>query len=304
MNYIQAIKQQLKRKSQFQQYYNSAFKKIQKDILIYVEQYIDLLDTANGKILDTNDLNSINELEEKILKKIDVLIKQISFDRRLNEFNANTLQVTKDINGINKLPENISNIRLFIEQQTRYSLQRAGIMQGVTKPLNMLLQNIILEGTSKAEAKELLNKWNKGEGEALFGSRGQKKIQNFEQYFNQIANDSVSQFNGNIQNTIRKEFNLNGFIYVGGEVEKTRPFCHYLVSKFNGAKIPYDAMESIIHEYLKDETLNKGMIEGTTVENICVYKGGYNCLHECYSVLMSEEEIKEFYKKYNINIKK
>lgn len=301
---MQIIKKQLKSKSQFQKYYNEEFNYIQKEVYNYVIKYIDTLDTLEGKILIENDLNTINELENKILDDIDKLFKEISFERRFNDINTAYLQDIKDINGIEKLPKKFNKIQKYIEEETRLSMSRAGIMRGVTKPLNLLLQNIILEGISKSEAKALLIKWNKGEGEALFGARGQRKIQNLSQYYSQIANDSVSQFNGNIQNTLRKEFDLNGFIYVGGEVEKTRPFCHYLVSKFNGAKIPYDAMGTIIHEYLKDESLNKGMIEGTTVENICVYKGGYNCLHECYSVLMSEEEIKDFYKKYNINIKK
>lgn len=302
---MQIIKKQLKSKSQFQKYYNEEFNYIQKEVYNDVIKYIDTLDTLEGKILIENDLYTINELENKILDDVDKLFKEIAFDRRFNEINTSYLQDIKDINGIEKLPKIFSKIQKYIEEETRISMSRAGIMRGVTKPLNLLLQNIILEGISKSEAKALLIKWNKGEGEALFGARGQRKIQNISQYYSQIANDSVSQFNGNIQNTLRKEFDLNGFIYVGGEVETTRPFCHFLVSKFNGEKIPNAAMSSIIKLYLKDKELKQGMIEDTTVENICVYKGGYNCLHECYAVLMAEKQVEEFYKKYkNLNLKK
>ena len=82
---------------------------------------------------------------------------------------------------------------------------------------------------------------------------------------------------------VRKEFDLNGFKYIGSLVKDSRPQC---IKWKRMKEIPM----SILTQELANPT-NRGQIPGTTKDNFATYRGGYNCQHQAVATRIEEKEV-------------
>ena len=82
---------------------------------------------------------------------------------------------------------------------------------------------------------------------------------------------------------VRKEFDLNGFKYIGSLVKDSRPQCKKW--KRMGV-IRYDQLDKEISWAYSN---GKGMIPGTNKDNFATYKGGYNCAHQAVATRIEEQ---------------
>jgi len=136
-----------------------------------------------------------------------------------------------------------------------------------TKPVKKILYEGIMQGKSQTAAKKALHDF-------IVGDKG--KIGQLERWSGQIARDTLSQYDGAVNDLVRKEFDLNGFKYIGSLVRDSRPQC----VRWRGMKeIPM----SILPAELANPT-NKGQIPGTTKDNFGTYRGGYNCNHSAIPI--------------------
>lgn len=107
---------------------------------------------------------------------------------------------------------------------------------------------------------------------------GTVKTENLKSYATQISRDYTYGYQGQVNKTIADEFEMNGFIYVGGAIKDTRPICLKLVSK---EKILFSELPKILNSTDKD-----GMIPNTNKDNFLIYRGGYNCRHEAIPTII------------------
>jgi hypothetical protein len=103
----------------------------------------------------------------------------------------------------------------------------------------------------------------------------------------QTSRDSLGQYEGVVNEAVRKKFGLDAFIYFNSLVKDSRPQCERWVDFDKNNKkglILFSELESEIEWALNNGT---GFIKDTTPENFAQNRGGYNCRHVAYPVRSS-----------------
>ena len=136
-----------------------------------------------------------------------------------------------------------------------------------TKPVKKILYENIMQGKSQSAAKKSLHDY-------IVGNKKLKRVGRLERWSGQIARDTLSQYDGAVNDMVRKEFDLNGYRYIGSLVRDSRPQCR----KWKGMRVlRYDQLTKEISWAYSN---GKGMIPGTDKDNFATFRGGYNCQHQ------------------------
>lgn len=179
----------------------------------------------------------------------------------------------KGVNDIDVTGNDIKNVRQTVYNQAEYYLT-SSLAEAYVQPAKFLIMQTISHGQTIKQAKSMLKNWNDGElgnGKLSSGADNPR----LQAYAGQIARDSLFQYNGTIQDNIGQKYGLKNFLYVGGLVRDSRPFCKHLVGL--DRKINIDEVPDLVKRY------PDGLVPNTTRENFPTYRGGYNCMH---SVMM------------------
>lgn len=168
------------------------------------------------------------------------------------------------------------------------ALLQDGFLSEIIEPIRDVIAKQALYGVSFEEAEKEVSDYitKNGLGSQMKSVRPK-----------QVGRDLLYQYDGAIQREIQKDYGMNAFIYVGGHVKDTRPFCDHLADREDGEWF-IDELEEVLEEYcpngvpsgakvsyttiggVKESTKGAGMIRGTSVDNFAILRGGYNCLHE------------------------
>ncbi len=178
-----------------------------------------------------------------------------------------------------------SQIIPHIKDKVLSNLRGTGVSESILKPLENLMRQEIFLNKSYQETSDLLKK------QLVDNSLLVKHV-------DQVAFDALRQYNGAINDEVRKTYGLKYFFYVGSEIETTRPICDHIRDNYKGA-ISIDDLQIILDEFCPNgepsntsityETVNgvkhtskkgAGMYDGTTVDNFSMNCGGYRCRHE------------------------
>lgn len=166
-------------------------------------------------------------------------------------------------------------IRKAIYNQAEYYLT-SGLQDAYIQPAKFLLMQAVSSGMSIKDAERLMRNWNEGtysDGAKLASDRPTPRLQT---YATQLARDSMFTYQGTIQEVIKDRYGLQKFIYTGGLVKDSRPFCKHLVSLRR--KITLDEIPDLVKKY------PDGLKPNTTKKNFLEVRGGYSCRHNAMVV--------------------
>lgn len=272
-----------------------ADKELEKDLKevekILFDSTIDFLVDfiESGKKL-TLDKRKLAGLKSKIDKVIQSSKYQKSIEKYLSKYDlvdkVNTEWYSKNKYRIDKVIADSEILKEIKLQSYENLLSKEAISENLAKPILQQLRKDIIMGSTFETAKQNL----------LSVTEGNEFIR---RYAGQIARDSLSQYDGELNNQVREKFNLTKFYYIGSEIETSRPVCRHMKDKKewtldelkvvldeycpNG--IPSEKTEVIETRNAKGERVKKsvkkgsGMIEGTNVSNFAMLRGGYECRH-------------------------
>jgi len=105
----------------------------------------------------------------------------------------------------------------------------------------------------------------------------------------QSSRDALLQYDGVVNEAVRKQFKMPYVFYVGSLVKDSRPQCERWVNYDKEGKIGVIAFADLEDEILWADDNGSGMIPATTPENFCQNRGGYNCRHQCYPIRMPKK---------------
>lgn len=251
---------------------NKAATKAQKQVFELLMMNIDLLDSSNGSLVPNQPLaHKFAQLQ----KDIEAIIGNI-YEPALKEYftsyagvEDNTLKLHREYNGIEVPKSTFTAARQAIYNQAEYYLLK-GLADAYIQPAKFLLMEQVATGTRIDKARSIVRNWDNGTlgaGE-LSSDRPTPRLQ---AYATQIARDTIYTYNGTIQDVIKKKFNLDKFIYVGGLVKDSRPFCKHLVAQ--NRKIELKEIPQLVIAY------PQGLRPNTIMENFLEVRGGFNCNH-------------------------
>lgn len=254
----------------------------------------------------------IEAISKKFDKKINDLIKEFSVSGNL-EVNKDitflTKQVIKDLkdSGIEDLYEHMldvidrissDNIKFYSQISSMKSLIAKSdsvkyVMDNLKKNLvGSGLETILAERISNSIKPYILSNADFRTTSEILSKTLPVELQ---RYTTQITKGAFSVYDGAIQNTVKQRFNPTKGKYLGDLRESSRPFCIHMRDKYGSKDITLTELQVDLDEYcpkgipsdtkieINGKNLKKGagMLEGTTVANFDINKGGAtnNCHH-------------------------
>jgi len=236
------------------------------------------LSSSNGTLsLDESSKKFLLSLNDKIYNSLMTSGYKNSvakFVRSFSEIDANLVDLHQEASGIKVNLSKLSDIQKAEIQNTVDRLLGNSIDVNFVEPVKESLYRHVAHGGSLTDAKKILKKY------LISTPENSTKL---ERYVSQVSMDSISQYEGAMQQKIAEVYELNAVMYVGSVIKDSRAQCKKWVS-----------MGTIRNEDLKKEIdwaykNGSGMISGTTPETFCIYRGGYNCRHSAIPVLLKNK---------------
>jgi hypothetical protein len=138
--------------------------------------------------------------------------------------------------------------------------------QYLTNPMRQALSNAVSSGGTRAELIDVFNLLINGDADT---------VGRLDRATRQIVSDTFALSDRAVTNTVADQLGLSWYLYAGGLLDTTRPFC----KARNGKYFRKSEVESWAS--LGDW---QGRMAGTTEETIFLTAGGYNCQHSILPV--------------------
>lgn len=239
----------------------------------FTEFYYELDKNAAGNIsASVDNLKKINKFRGTLDKVIQSGEYSSAVTGYLKGFKASSTIINKYFSSIavefeNK-PEFYKAILQANVNNTADKLLGAGIDANFKNPILKILQdNVVLGSNRKAFTQSIRDN--------ILGQEGE--VSKLARYSNQVAGDSITQFNSNYIKTISDDLGLSCYYYRGTKIADTRPFC----SKIAGKYFTEENLKKYVESQMK---LNggkgwSGIIKGENWNTFAIMRGGYSCRH-------------------------
>ena len=232
-----------------------------------VNAYLPNFDAIQALNVEIHELvNGINVGD--IVKENDRIVNYISqVTSKIKATPSTSIQVTNIVNG--KTVKTFETIR-------NTSLDQ------LINPIADIIRTDVITGISLEDATD-----------AISDAITKNKL-GLHQWSEQIALDALSQADGVTQDEIRLQFDMKFIRWVGGLKTTSRPCCYDFVKK--GPVWEIDKLEKELALFIvdgvplettttftangKQQKRGSGMIPGTSISNLLVYRGGYRCEHQ------------------------
>ena len=247
--------------SKFASGFDADIKAVSREIELLIKDLV----LKDGIIVPSvSNLKILNQVDEKIL----TALSKSGYDSRIEQFAKNYSSIW---NSNNKYFEGLKEafvpndalfnaIKARAIESLRESLMGAGLQTTLIEPIKNIIEANIVSGADFFDMKKQVSEFVKGG--------------KLESYAGQITRDAINQFNANYHEQVSSELGLDWFLYRGGRVRDTRPFCAQRFGKY------YHRSEVESWASLSWA----GKIPGTTKSTIYTYRGGYNCMHQIVAV--------------------
>lgn len=253
----------------------NAMKLLEPKLLRELNKLFDVVDVSGGKLQSNPEtINFISSLDARIKKALNNSGYNSAVGQLLTNFDPikeNNILVQEALNGISIKPSDLNPITRLEVQNTIDKLLGSGISRDFIIPIRESIYRNVVLGTSIKDAQETIRNY-------IISEDG--KDSKLLRYTGQVAEDSISQYAGSIQQKIAIELELPDYIYVGSIITDSRCQCRYWVNKIklDGTEL-IDEIETALDGGRLGDCNCSGMIPGTTVENFAIRKGGYRCRH-------------------------
>lgn len=202
-------------------------------------------------------------------KKIHKVQNKINIDKIINIANKNQREL------ISKTAKGVTSS---ISDKTLYkNLAGDGMREQFTKPVKRMLYQNLMTGAPETQVKTILHDY-------IIGKKDE--IGQLQRWTGQITRDALSQYDGAINDMVRKEYDLNAFKYIGSIALNSRLQCKKWITEKNRI-LKYSELTKEIQWAVNN---GKGMIPGTTKDNFASNRGGFNCRHQALAIRTEEEK--------------
>lgn len=253
---------------------SKALKGVEGFIFSEFLKFIESLDTERGQIKD-NAFNqrkvlSVEQVLFDILKRSPYSSAIGAYLTNFDEVEQITAQINAGVNNINTyrkvLRDRLSREKKAVVNNVRKTLtQKTSFDQYFSTQLRLMLANSVAIGGRQSDLRQQIDQYVKG-------NKGTGRIQ---RYAGQISNDAILQYDGRINQMIKREYELNALRYIGGLVKDSRPQCRRWVGKeiIKESDLPKEV------SWARENGTGYGSGLNLTVYNFAQIRGGWNCLH-------------------------
>lgn len=249
--------------------------KVVKDVISWVEKFR----TTNGNIVrtqsNTDRVAAFQKAMIKFLQKSGYFEMVSLYVKNFDLISASEKAVHLELNNI-KLDNKFVNIyRNLAVKKVIDDMTKTGLKQSIINPLKNELFIAVNQGSSLRDVIKSIT----GHLETT-----EKRAGIVRKLAIQSSRDALLQYDGVVNEAVRKQYNMPYIMYVGSLVKDSRQQCERWVNETKNGKLGIIAFADLEEEILWAETMGSGMIPNTTPENFCQNRGGYNCRHQCYGI--------------------
>ena len=250
--------------------YEPALKGIEKDLF---NDLIVLLSSINFTDIENIDVAgivaAIDKLYIQAINKPEFVNDTRKFLQNFDEVRKNALELHKEVSDLSYTPafyEALNKQQKFLVDKTLYELQQGGLKKYFVEDAKQVLLEAANLGYSQKQIEKRLR-------QRLLSQPDKDSY--YVRYATQVSRDSVNQYNGQVNQMVQDEYDLDMIRYVGSVVDDSRPFCIHVRKELKG-KIKRSELPALLAKY----SGSSGMIQNTNANNFYVVRGGWNCRHE------------------------
>ena len=257
------VEEKIGRLSSVPDAFETQIERVQRASLRAVLDALDTLDTKDGLIvLSERNLLRVEQLTELIKEILTGPEYQSAVRSLMGEFDAQaalTFAYFDEVTDKLTVPRITQAILAERKKLTVATLLELSD-QRISGPLREVISNAVIGGSKRADLLDAVRLLvvgdDKTDGRLLSASR-------------QIVSDSFASADAAVTMEVTRQTGLEWFLYTGGLLDTTRPFCKARVNKF------FHITE--VQKWPQDDWAGK--IPGTDAQNIFITRGGYNCQH-------------------------
>ena len=258
---------------------------VEPDFVQLVIDWVVKFDQNSGNLSNSKNnkkrLVTFNRAIERFLLQSGYAAMVDEFLVNYNDLEDNQVNIQKDLNGINVKKTGNKGIGVYKQwaiRNTVAGLEGSGFTKEVTDKLtDEMFISINQGGSLKDLITSLTLKLAPPDGTMGLLSHNVE----------QISRDALGQYNGTVNEAVRKSFALDGYLYIGSVVKDTRPQCLRWLGPGMFGEPGLIAVEDLPNEIRWAMNNGTGFIKSTTPETWAANRGGFNCRHDAYPVRLS-----------------
>jgi hypothetical protein len=255
------------------------FDKVEPKFVKQVVDWINKFRTTSGNLVRSKEniarLSSFKTAVNRFLEKAGYNVMVSGFLENFDEIGANTQLAQQELNGIDITKSFLNPFRRYAVNNVIAAMQGQGLNVNLINPLKNELLIAVNQGSSLTDVVTSIA----GQLTTTEARQGVLKRISL-----QASRDALLQYDGVVNEAVRKSYKMDALLYVGSIVKDSRAQCERWVSETKNGKLGLILFEDLQSEIDWADNNGTGMIPDTTPENFCQNRGGFNCRHIAYPV--------------------
>jgi hypothetical protein len=255
------------------------FDKVEPKFVKQVVDWISKFRTTSGNLVRSKEnlarLGSFKTALNRFLEKTGYNVMVSGFLENFDEIGANTQLVQQELNGLQITKSFLNPFKRYAVNNVIAAMQGQGLNTNLINPLKNELLIAVNQGSSLTDVVTSIA------GQLTTSEARQGVLKRISL---QASRDALLQYDGIVNEAVRKSYKLDALLYVGSLVKDSRLQCEEWVNYDKNGKKGLILFEELEEQILFAENEGTGMIPNTTPENFCQNRGGYNCRHIAYPV--------------------
>ena len=255
------------------------FDKVEPKFVKQVIDWVGKFRTTSGNLVRSKDnlarLGSFKTAVNRFLERAGYNIMVSGFLENFDEIGANTQLVQQELNGLNITKSFLNPFKRYAVNNVVAAMQGQGLNTNLINPIKNELLIAVNQGSSLTDVVESIA------GQLSTTEQRQGILKRISL---QASRDALLQYDGIVNEAVRKSYKLDALLYVGSIVKDSRKQCEEWVNFEENGKKGLILFEQLEEQIRFAENEGTGMIPNTTPENFCQNRGGYNCRHIAYPV--------------------
>jgi hypothetical protein len=255
------------------------FDKVEPRFVKQVVDWVNKFRTTSGNLVRSKEnlarLSSFKTAVNRFLEKAGYNVMVSGFLENFDEIGANTQLAQQELNGIDITKSFLNPFKRYAVNNVIAAMQGQGLNVNLINPLKNELLIAVNQGSSLTDVVTSI-------AGQLTTSEARQGI--LKRISLQASRDALLQYDGIVNEAVRKSYKMDALLYVGSIVKDSRLQCEEWVNYDKNGKKGLILFEELEEQIRFAENEGTGMIPDTTPENFCQNRGGYNCRHIAYPV--------------------
>lgn len=255
------------------------FNKVEPKFVKQVVDWINKFRTTSGNLVRSKEniarLSSFKTAVNRFLEKAGYNVMVSAFLENFDEIGANTQLAQQELNGIDITKSFLNPFKRYAVNNVIAAMQGQGLNVNLINPLKNELLIAVNQGSSLTDVVTSIA----GQLTTTEARQGVLKRISL-----QASRDALLQYDGVVNEAVRKSYKMDALLYVGSIVKDSRAQCERWVQETKNGKLGLILFEDLETEIQWADNNGTGMIPDTTPENFCQNRGGFNCRHIAYPV--------------------